>query len=493
MGCAAASCIAGNTGDFANWVCYMAEGYPRVYGMLVKPWTPGGPCVPPTCNDVPCGSTIYDTSCPGQEVLTACPRCNSIDAEDYFIAQTYTDVLFRKPDPPAASSFLSSLRSGAVNRLQLLNLLLTSDEFLWTGKLIFTAYKGLLGRVPARWEWESWMTNLRSTTNVEGMVLIFINSPEYKGLNPGPFDHAQYVTSLYKNILLRTPATWEVASWSGPLDSGAATRTSTLARFMQAPENEIRNGNEWAARIALYTLWKTDDASLVAQFTTQLDANPDRKAHRLSLYGLLMNDNRYRSRFPQRVPIDSNSKKRDGGNETVDPTASAISTTSILFCDEQTFQVGQTITCTILARDAQGRDVWDASRFNMDISVFGSVASYTNDQPRSVFAKTSTFTFDLTGMQEGTGVVVVEIPSLNGTRAITGSPYMFTISGNCTDVDDDSSDGDYSEPITSCDCSTPLCSEAPQKRAELLEGKTSQGYSMPAISFLLFVSVCLGA
>eukprot|EP01119_Soliformovum_irregulare_P000604 TRINITY_DN10428_c0_g1_i1.p1 TRINITY_DN10428_c0_g1~~TRINITY_DN10428_c0_g1_i1.p1 ORF type:complete len:168 (-),score=33.77 TRINITY_DN10428_c0_g1_i1:75-578(-) len=129
----------------------------------------------------------------------------------------------------------------------------------------------------------------------------------------------------------------------------------------------------------------------------------------------------------------------------------------------------RSISCTILARDEQGNDVWDASRFNLAISVFGDIAA-----------------FDLTGMQEGTGVVVVEIPSLNGTRAITGSPYLFTISGNCSTSDD----GPIGTPAPTCDCPS-SCPETPQKRQMSVNIKTSDGHMFIALTSLMILFVCL--
>ena len=79
----------------------------------------------------------------------------------------------------------------------------------------------------------------------------FLNSPEFLSDYPtaaaapdngGPHDQA-YITTLYQNVLNRTPAAFELSYYANVLATGVEDRATLLINFAQSPENQSNISN----------------------------------------------------------------------------------------------------------------------------------------------------------------------------------------------------------------------------------------------------------
>jgi hypothetical protein len=114
-----------------------------------------------------------------------------------------------------------------------------SDEYY--SIIVTTAYQDYLGRTPAPLEVAGWIRWIGLGHTDEQLEAGFIGSPEYYN-HAGGTDQT-WVTSMYHDLLGRTPADWEVNAWLQAMNGGM-TRNAVAYGFAASPEREgivVRN------------------------------------------------------------------------------------------------------------------------------------------------------------------------------------------------------------------------------------------------------------
>jgi hypothetical protein len=142
----------------------------------------------------------------------------------------YYDLIGRAPAASEVSGWVSALQSG-VSPYQEALAFTSSSEY--QARLVTDDYWNLLKRGPSPAEVNGWIQALQSGVSEQLVEADFLSSPEYyqdHGSNP-----ETWLTSLYQNVLDRTPSETELASWNQPLQNGAS-RGLVAMGFVDSPE-----------------------------------------------------------------------------------------------------------------------------------------------------------------------------------------------------------------------------------------------------------------
>ncbi|MCR9126912.1 MAG: DUF4214 domain-containing protein [Rhodobacteraceae bacterium] len=167
-----------------------------------------------------------------------------------FIETLYQNVLGRSADETGLNGWLEQLANGGSREGVVLGLSLSPefeaqttasfDVFIqqsassyWTDD-VFRLYKATLDREPDVAGLTGWATQLAGGTEFLSVVGGFTASDEF-GLTYGALDDTAFVSLLYNNVLGRSPADAEVASWLALMDGGLS-RVEVVRGFSQSPE-----------------------------------------------------------------------------------------------------------------------------------------------------------------------------------------------------------------------------------------------------------------
>lgn len=106
------------------------------------------------------------------------------------------------------------------------------------GGQVFEFYEGLLGRDPDALGYEFWIVQSGAGARPEDIAAGFLASPEYAGRNDSPaaLSNADFVESLYGNVLHRASDADGKSFWISALDAGTS-RGAVAAGFALSPEH----------------------------------------------------------------------------------------------------------------------------------------------------------------------------------------------------------------------------------------------------------------
>ena len=90
------------------------------------------------------------------------------------------------------------------------NSFLTSQENLDTGVATLAIYRGLLGRMPTAAEFQANALRTGGATTASQLIDQLVNSAENASKNGPPSNQTVYVSTLFSNLLGRTPTTTEL-------------------------------------------------------------------------------------------------------------------------------------------------------------------------------------------------------------------------------------------------------------------------------------------
>ena len=112
--------------------------------------------------------------------------------------------------------------------------------------LVTTLYQEILGRTPDPNGLTCWVNAVNSGTTVSQIATSFWNSPEHLAhpignLNTATHDASNaFVNTLYQDVLGRTGDTGGVASWDQVLNSNSATPNQVAMAFWNSPEHQAK-------------------------------------------------------------------------------------------------------------------------------------------------------------------------------------------------------------------------------------------------------------
>jgi hypothetical protein len=174
--------------------------------------------------------------------------------DERFVGLTYFNFLSRLPSSSETASQAAVLGAGTT-RAQFASALFQSEEFNLGGRFVAGLYVGLLAR-DAEYTGFLFQRSALSSGAVSQTQLVgnFVNSEEYRlkfGMPAAP----QFVTLLYRHVLLREPAMQEVAFHVNTLltPDTPANRVELARRFLNS--QEFREGAN--ARLTAFLLYAT--------------------------------------------------------------------------------------------------------------------------------------------------------------------------------------------------------------------------------------------
>jgi len=143
------------------------------------------------------------------------PPAPPLPVVERYITRVYSDLFNRTPDPGGLAGWTSALTSGTP-RVAVANAITYSTEY--RTKLITASYAHYLGRTPDPGGLNTWLAAMSRGWTISQMESGFIASAEYY-TKSGSTD-AGWVTKLYSDVLGRSAAPSEVASWTAHLRAG---------------------------------------------------------------------------------------------------------------------------------------------------------------------------------------------------------------------------------------------------------------------------------
>ncbi|MGF1529004.1 MAG: DUF4214 domain-containing protein, partial [Candidatus Competibacterales bacterium] len=145
----------------------------------------------------------------------------------------YRGVLGR---PPGADEQAAGL---ALPPGQLVEALLSRDEFIEEVAPVSRLFGGALDRLPDAAGLQYWLARLAATEDRLAIAAAFANAPEFTARLDDPTDPEAFVQALYQNVLGRLGDAEGVEFWLTAL-AGGQSRGEVLDAFAQSPENRHR-------------------------------------------------------------------------------------------------------------------------------------------------------------------------------------------------------------------------------------------------------------
>ena len=136
-----------------------------------------------------------------------------------------------------------------IERLKFSNEILALDIDGNAGQA-YRIYQAAFNRTPDNSGLKYWIEQMDTGTSLERMAAEFIGSQEFQIQYGSSPTNANFLTTLYSNVLHRTPDQAGYGWWLGELNGGRHTTVSALASFSESAENKagvigvIQNGIE---------------------------------------------------------------------------------------------------------------------------------------------------------------------------------------------------------------------------------------------------------
>ncbi len=167
------------------------------------------------------GSPIVDIGLvPGGPIAPLHPASNPLgtgSASLYAAELTglYTTILGRPPDPDGLAYWEGALASG-ISLAQVASAFLHSAEY--ESDVVASYYEGFYGRAASPAELSAWVSYIQASgDSLESIADLFLTNPAYNALHASDAD---FIQSLYGNLLGRQASAQEIAGWSSNLNGG---------------------------------------------------------------------------------------------------------------------------------------------------------------------------------------------------------------------------------------------------------------------------------
>ncbi len=139
--------------------------------------------------------------------------------DSLFVRQLYRDLLWREGEAEGVAHWKGLLSDDSQSRTDLFNAFMASAEFQAGPGAIVELYESVLGRQPDACGLDFWMQQYQNGLPLEEVANSLIASPEFLARH-GDLDEAGLMTSLYQEVLERTPTAEEHAQWTEALAEG---------------------------------------------------------------------------------------------------------------------------------------------------------------------------------------------------------------------------------------------------------------------------------
>jgi Domain of unknown function (DUF4214) len=177
--------------------------------------------------------------------LTASPILNP----NFFVNQTYLDLLNRAPTAAELVAGLAVLNAGPTGLTDLATQVYTGAEFHTNANYLTKCYLAMLGRNPDIVTWQQiykvMQTGVQPLTTLTG----FLTQPEYLLAYPATLTNSAFVLKLYTNLLGRAPEPAGLNYWTFILNLGIP-RSYALNGFIVSPEYDFRVAHRVDANVA---------------------------------------------------------------------------------------------------------------------------------------------------------------------------------------------------------------------------------------------------
>jgi streptogramin lyase len=127
----------------------------------------------------------------------------------------YNIILGRAPDAPGLAGWVGALKDGSLTLTQEATFFLDSTEY--ESRAITSYYEDFLGRTPAPSEVAGWVDYMQAGHSEEQVAQLFLAGAPYSALHP---TNADFIESIYGNVLGRAASALEVLGWENYLNSG---------------------------------------------------------------------------------------------------------------------------------------------------------------------------------------------------------------------------------------------------------------------------------
>ncbi len=182
----------------------------------------------------------------GSDVINGGPGNDSIDGGAGFDISAYAGPHTSYAATNAGGSFTVASASGSEGSDALVN----TEELRFSDGVMrldvdgvpgqaYRIYQAAFDRQPDTAGLAYWIGRMDAGLNVVEVAARFIDSAEFRtlyGTHPG---NADFVTSLYENVLHRAPEPTGYNWWLDELDSGRRLPDKVLADFSEGPENQL--------------------------------------------------------------------------------------------------------------------------------------------------------------------------------------------------------------------------------------------------------------
>lgn len=146
------------------------------------------------------------------------------------VTQDYTLELLRSGSTNDINSWASEIDAGLLTAAQVATAIGSSPEANMYALPVEQLYAGLFGRVGDAGGLKTWVNALQAGASLSSVVLAFVNSAEFAAKYGAPtsVNAIAFVTSLYTNILGRSPDSGGLSNWTGVLSTVNATNLATV-------------------------------------------------------------------------------------------------------------------------------------------------------------------------------------------------------------------------------------------------------------------------
>lgn len=162
-----------------------------------------------------------------------------------FVKAAYNDVLGRAPESEAVIQFWVGKILAGMSRADMANAFNSSEEYRYNK--VVQAYNNALKRAPEQAGADFWMNRMRNgLISPEDLYSTFLYSDEMFNVQGGG-TNAGYVTSMYRELLLRDPEPAGLEHWTTRLNRGEPRDSISSAIWNSPEKNNVRVNQTYQA------------------------------------------------------------------------------------------------------------------------------------------------------------------------------------------------------------------------------------------------------
>jgi hypothetical protein len=166
----------------------------------------------------------------------------STATNEQFVKQQYLDFLGREPDDGGLSYWVTDLDNGTIQRSDVVNFFVFSDEFQDKVAPVSRLYQAYFLRIPDTSGLSYWINEKLNGTSLDTISEAFAGSSEFQDRYDS-LDNSAYTSLVYNNVLGRAPDQDGLDFWTNSLNAGAS-RGSMMTGFSESIEYKDTSLNQ---------------------------------------------------------------------------------------------------------------------------------------------------------------------------------------------------------------------------------------------------------